>query len=320
MQPLMLPLFAKIKTLNETVWERRATEPAVLAWLQNFASPDPPPAPSQDEAFHALFLLSNLMYFGSRQIRALLRALYRDLYRYPIIEAIRRSHGDTVDSDVIDPLFHDRRSATRFLGMGNPSESGCHLLYYFRQENSLPKDLFIHSHQIFSRNVSTGAATLRDPAVTHYVFIDDFCGSGNQAIEYSKDLVEAIKALRPEAIVSYFALFASSHGLARIRNDASFDAVAAVYELDSSFRCFAADSRYFKTSTDGIDRTFCEDMCRRYGVTLVSPEHSLGYQDSQLLLGFHHNTPDNTLPIIWFDDPPHAAWTPIFRRYPKLEW
>lgn len=30
----------------------------------------------------------------------------------------------------------------------------------------------------------------------------------------------------------------------------------------------------------------------------------------------HHNTPDNTLPIIWFDED-KSMWTPIFRRYNK---
>jgi len=61
-------------------------------------------------------------------------------------------------------------------------------------------------------------------------------------------------------------------------------------------------------------------MCRQYGEKLVGGPHSLGFDDSQLLIGFHHNTPDNTLPIIWFDEPGQASWKPIFRRYPKLEW
>jgi hypothetical protein len=74
---------AKIKTLNETVWERRATDPTITEWLDNFA---PPSVAAPDERAHALFLLSNFMYFGDREIRGLLKALYRDLYRYPIIE------------------------------------------------------------------------------------------------------------------------------------------------------------------------------------------------------------------------------------------
>jgi hypothetical protein len=310
-------LMAKIKTLNETVWERRATEPAIGDWLDNFARPG---SALSDERLHALFLLSNFMYFGDREMRGLLKSLYRDLYRYPIIESIRRANGDTIDSNIIDPLFLAERQATRFLGVGNPSESGCHLLYYFRQENNLPKELFIHTHQIFTRRAERGTVQLRDTAVGRYIFIDDFCGSGKQGSEYSRDLVEDIKSLKPDAFVAYYVLFATTKGIDRVKRDTKFDAACAVCELDSSFKCFATDSRYFRNVAPEIDRDFCENMCRSYGQRMVAADHALGFEDSQLLIGFHHNTPDNTLPIIWYDEPGGVAWKPIFRRYPKLEW
>lgn len=313
----MRSLKTKIKTLNETVWENRATDPAITEWLENFA---PSGTVGSDQQVHALFLLSNFMFFGDREIRGLLKALYRDVYRYPIIEAIRRTHHDTLDSNVIDPLFKTHLHATRFLGVGNPSESGCHLLYYFRQENILPKDLFVHTHQIFTRRGGNGSVELRDTAISRYIFIDDFCGSGKQGSEYSRDLVEDIKKLKPDAFVAYYVLFATAKGISKIKNETKFDAANAIYELDSSFKCFSADSRYFRNPLPEIDRTFCEHMCRLYGEQMVASEHALGYEDSQLLIGFHHNTPDNTLPIIWFDEPGRLSWDPIFRRYPKLEW
>jgi hypothetical protein len=316
MEPLRQALLAKIKTLNETVWERRATQPAIEDWLSNFARSN---SASQSEELHALFLLSNFMYFGSRQIRELLKAVYRDLYRYPIVQSIRRANSDSLDSTVIEPLYKAERNVTRFLGVGNPSESGCHLLYYFRQENGLPKDLFIHTHQLFTR-VGGGTLGLRDPAITRYVFIDDFCGSGKQGTEYSRDLVEDIKRLNPNVAVAYYVLFATAQGMNRIRSETLFDDVRAVYELDTSFKCFSTDSRYFRTKEPEIDSGFCEQMCKHYGEKLVGATHSLGFDNSQLLIGFHHNTPDNTLPIIWFDEPGKTPWNPIFRRYPKLEW
>jgi len=314
---LTLSLMAKIKTLNETVWERKATEPAINEWLENFS---PLTSPGVDERRHALYLLSNFMYFGSRQIRELLKALFRDLYRYPIVEAIRRANEDTVDSRIIDPLFRAEVDATRFLGMGNPSESGCHLLYYFRQENRLAKNGFIHTHEIFARKAGGGARELRDPTVTRYVFIDDFCGSGKQGVQYSRELVEEIKQLNPNAFVGYYAVFGTTQGMNKLRTETVFNEAKAVYELDGSFRCFAAESRYFRGEVDGVDKDECEQTCRKYGGTMVPAPHVLGFDDSQLLIGFHHNTPDNTLPIIWFDEPDGVAWKPIFRRYPKLGW
>jgi hypothetical protein len=156
--------------------------------------------------------------------------------------------------------------------------------------------------------------------VTRYVFIDDFCGSGEQGTEYSRDLVEEIKRLNPRLFVAYYVLFATAQGISKIRTETAFDAARAIYELDSSFKCFSAGSRYFRTPTPEIDPGFCEQMCRTYGARMVVAPHELGFDDSQLLVGFHHNTPDNTLPIIWYDEPGGVPWKPIFRRYPKLGW
>jgi len=316
MEPVMRSLKAKIKTLNETIWENRATDPAITEWLDNFA---PSGAAGPDEALNALFLLSNFMYFGDREIRGLLKALYRDLYRYPILEAVRRTNHDTLDSSLIDSQFAVELQHTRFLGVGNPSESGSHLLYYFRQENNLPKDLFIHTHQVFKRH-GGGSLDLKDITVSRYVFIDDFCGSGKQGSEYSRDLVEDIKRLKPAASVDYYVLFATATGISKIRHDTQFDSARAIYELDASFKCFAPDSRFFRNRVNGVDQAFCEQMSRKYGEKMVAVAHALGYENSQLLIGFHYNTPDNTLPIIWFDEPDRLPWNPIFRRYPKLEW
>ena len=254
------------------------------------------------------------MYFGSRETWALLRALFRDAYRYPIIESIRKSNGDTLDGPFIQGQFANELLATRFLGIGNPAESGTHLLYYFRQENGLPKDLFINPHQIFSRT-SRGVA-LRDPGVKRYVFIDDMCGSGHQAQEYSQEIVSELKRLAPNAHATYYVLFATAQALKTIRATTLFDDVNCIFDLDPSFMCFSDSSRYFQKHDPDVDKSTARQMCLQYGRGLW-PDHPLGYDDCQLLLGFHHNTPDNTLPIIWYDEP-GSTWHAMFRRYPKL--
>ena len=306
-------LVAKIKVLNETIWEDRARGPKLQGWLDNFAD-DKLGVPS--ERLHALHLLSQFMYFGSREMRALLKALYRDLFRYPIIARLRRENGDTTDSSFLKEGFSKELRRTRFLGMGNPSESGCHLLYYFRQENGLPKGLFINSHEIFKRYGQSAPVQVRDPDIDRYVFVDDFCGSGDQARGYSVDLLQDLKTAKPGAHVVYHVLFATATGLEDVRTQTGFDSVECLIELDESFKCFGGSSRYFVKRLKGIDRTFSETTCRNHGGRLY-PFHPLGHRDGQLLIGFHHNTPDNTLPVFWHDEPSGPDWTPIFRRYPK---
>ena len=141
---------------------------------------------------------------------------------------------------------------------------------------------------------------LRNPRVERYVFIDDFCGSGTQGIDYSEDILEELKSINSDIHVSYFVLFATNEGIERVRKDTLFDSVECIYTLDSSFKCFSANSRVFSNTPAGLDKNEIESMCRHYGGQLV-PNHPLGYSDCQLLIGFHHNIPDNTIPIIWVD-------------------
>jgi hypothetical protein len=303
-------LFQKIKTLHETIWERNASRPKIEEWLSNFEG-------NAEEKLAALYLLSNFMYFGSKEIRELLKALYRDIFKYPIIEAIRKANNDTLDADYIQQEFQKELHKTRFLGVGNPSESGCHLLYYFRQENLLPKSLFIHTHEIFSRRGSPPSLAIKDTQINRYVFLDDFCGSGSQAKDYSKDVLEVLKSLNGNAKSAYYMLFATETGLREIRDHTHFDFVDAVFKLDDSYKCFDAQSRYFIQGHRTPDKEFSKNMCLYYGGRLC-PSDPLGYKNGQLLIGFHHNIPDNTLPIIWYDDPGGLPWKPIFRRYPKI--
>src|SRR5258708_650499 len=128
-QEILDELQVKFKTLDETLWERRASWPHMEKWYSQFASSG---NIADDEQVQMLFLASHFMYFGVREIRALLRSLFRDLYQYKAVEEIRKSHNDTLDRNLIRTDFRRMLAKTRFLGVGNPSESGSHLLYYFR--------------------------------------------------------------------------------------------------------------------------------------------------------------------------------------------
>ena len=307
----------KIRLLSDTTWEKRVDQPLVDDWIGQFDSAE---ETEDDERIHALFLLSHFLYFGQMELRCLLRSLYRDMIRTPTLHEIRREFGDTLDRDLIEREYGARRARMRFLAIGNPSESGMHLLYYFRQENGLPKDLFINTHEIFGREVAGGAirATIRDRDVNRYIFIDDLCGSGTQASRYSRDLLGPLKALTSEARVSYLALFATSNGLSAVRRAGCFDTVEAVFEFDESFRSVDSKSRIFSGEEGPFDRLKIRKTCEKYGGRL-SPRDPLGYKNGQLLIGFSHNTPDNTLPIFWGGDEAVAGpWKAVFKRYDKV--
>lgn len=306
-------LVSKIKRLTETTWHGRILEPEINQWVSQFQRGTDDIA--SDEQLHALYLLGNFIYFGQEEIRELLKSLYRDQYRTPAIHAIRRASDDTSDSALLEQKFKSYQEKTRFLGVGNPSESGVHLLYYFRQVNNLPRSLFIHTHQIFDRDSSASVPTMRvrDNDIDTYVFIDDLCGSGTQAEEYSRDIVDPLRKLKEDVKIHYIVLFATTAGLEAIRRLGRYDEVLAIYELDESFSALEPASRLFSHPDTPFDRLQVRKTCQKYGSTLW-PGHPLGYKNGQLLLGFNHNTPDNALPIFWRETP---TWRPIFKRYHK---
>lgn len=301
----------KIELLSRVVWEGRVNDSNLTAWLSNFNGEV---LPAETERLYAMFLLSQFMYFGSKQMRELLKSLYRDHYKYPVIEKLRKDNSNITDLDFLQQAFRSHLLKTRFLGVGNPSESGCHLLYYYRQENQLPKDFFPSNSEIIRDTESGGAR--RSPA-KHYVFIDDFCGSGNTAIDCSRTLVEALKKADATAQVDYHAIFGCKDGMAKVRQESDFDNAVEVVELDNSFACFSEESRYFLNCEKSFDRAQAEKLCSHYGARLW-PDCPLGYDNCQLLLSFHHNTPDNTLPLFWGSHTGAGAWQPIFPRYPKI--
>lgn len=309
-------LFNKLKLLNETLWESKTTKRKIEKWLENF---------KEEEKLSALFLLSEFIYFNKIQINTLLVSIFRDYFKYDQIQDIRKNNHNTLDQKIIETQFKNKLSQTRFVSLGNPSESSAHLLYDFRKVNKLAKSLFIHESEIKELKKD----------IKNFVFIDDIAGSGSQAINYSEKFSTKIKEKFPKCKISYYLLLATKTGKQNIKEKGKFDFVDSVLELDNSYKCFHNYSRIFG-STSSYNKKFIENFCAKYGKKLYSSiikrgnphlnqealensaePHKLGFKDGQLLLGFNHNTPDNCLPIFWYDED-MIDWYPIFKRHNKV--
>ena len=311
-------LIRRVKTLSERLWEGNGQEPDIRAWLSNF---DGRHARTPEiEHLHALHLLSSVSYFGLREMRVLLKALFRDKFRYPIVQQIRQDLGGARDENEIHRQFAAELAATRFIGMGNPAESGTHLLYYFRQENQLSRALFVHQHELLTSAVTDPSVDFADPNLKRVVFIDDLCGSGEQSVLYSKTLLRDLKhvaSLKGRSIqFQYLVVFGMASGLAVAARDSDFDVIDAVCELDGTYLTYGPDSRVFRRPPNGIDKVVSQQFATGYGAELV-PRWPLGYANGQLLLAFHHNVPDNSLPILWYEEG-DKPWVAAFRRHLKI--
>lgn len=311
-------LRVRITVLNERVWENRNQWPQVEAWLANFdgrAGFDP-----EVEQLHALFLLSQFLFIGSAETRVLLQSVYRDLFLIPLIQEVRASLDGSRDPIIVETAVNEALAKTRFLGVGNPSESGVHLLYYFRQENSLPKSLFLDSAAVFTSTLGEDDKinrALANPDIERYLFVDDICGSGDTAAKYSDGIVTELLALKPDAKLHYLAMFATHQGIEKVRSTKFGANSAAVFELDASYSCLSDRARILLDAPAHIDAATLESVAMSYGA-LLRPGFPGGWGNNQLLLGFQHNTPDNTLPIMWAEGDANLPWTPAFKRYAKL--
>jgi hypothetical protein len=308
----------RLRILVTQAWDDEVRWSDITAWAHNFSGTV---VPRDEEELHALFALSRFMYFSRKLTREMLKSLYRDHFEAPTMQRIRRNFKGTRDTSVLRKQYSDQLAATRFVGLGNPAESGAHLLYVFRQVNYLPKDYFADLLSAFASQPSRTRAgeieyKIRDASVDRIVFFDDIIGSGTQARQYLSEEIKRIRAGDPNFELSFLALFATTEGLERLNAPELFDGRAScLFELDSSFRVFGADARYFSDSPTWFNAANFQVMARRYGAGL-QPRWPMGYKDGQLLLAFAHNTPDNTLPIFW-DQGSRTKWHPVFPRFDK---
>jgi hypothetical protein len=307
---------AKLRLLIEQVWHGEILWADIEAWVSNF---DGQVCDEGDEQLYGLYALSRFMYFGRQLVREMLKSLYRDHFESPMLQRIRRNYHGTSDSKLIRKIYAQELSGTRFVGVGNPAESGAHLLYYFRQVNHLAKDLFVDLTGAFTPILESRVIQYlpRDSSVSRYVFFDDLVGSGTQAKFYLENHLREIRAANKGLELRFMSLFATTKGLEQINKKELFDGHAmCLFELDDTYKAFSANARYFSNPPSWFARKTLFDIVKGYGEKLW-PAHPLGYQDGQLLLGFAHNTPDNAPPIFW-DEGNKLPWSPIFIRYDKI--
>ena len=203
----------------------------------------------------------------------------------------------------IKNIFHHNLDKVKFFPLGeSPSSSGGMYLYEFRKELGLSEDNFPYSP--FNENLNHADAI---------VFFDDIIGSGNQAMLFAKNKLQHI-----EIDTYYFSIFAYKDGLDEVRNSKYFKNVICEHVFSDEERAFHDISYVFKN--DEI-RSRLKALCEKYG-KLLYPEHSLGYDNSQSLLVFPHNTPNNTLPIFWASENNEKVtavrWNPIWERKKKI--
>ena len=281
-----------IKTAQVS-WEQQISQSDISDWLSNFRGE----ALGSETAERnlALWLLSSFVYFSIRDVRAFCKYIYNEFVHKKLVEY--KEKGILQELSLQKQIEHILE-ATVFLAIGNDSESGSNVLYYFRQVNKLKKEVFEKKLNVPYENL---------------VFVDDVSISGIQAMNYISQIQESMIWEN-----SYYLVFLASKTAIDELTPISVTTICA-NQIDEREKCFSEDSYVF---TPGDRHTFlpiAAKMCNYYGeiITKGHPEadgYPLGFDQAQCLFCFFYNTPDNTLPIFWCRG---SEWKPIFTRYEK---
>ena len=118
---------------------------------------------------------------------------------------------------------------TKFVALGGPSESGTHILYQFRQENNLPTDAFPNLGELVTGPLNSTSTQWVNSGVDRVIFIDDFCGTGQQVGEQGGETVPLLRRaasnVGTELDIWYLTLLATKRGIETVEGTNLFQHV-----------------------------------------------------------------------------------------------
>jgi len=312
----------KIKYLKEWIWGNDITSNNINQWIENFKGLYDHDL--EREQINARYLLSQFMYFSQREIRLLLVAVYRDLYYKPLISTIRNA-DKSISLNNLQSVMNKKLKSTRFLGVGNSSESSCLLLYYFRQMNEIPIEYFMDNCEIFTYDESGNICGLKKDEngneIEYYIFLDDISATGRQAKKHFNNIhYEKILTFNPNAKIYYYTLFRTVDAYNFLEEHIPEITTKTIFELDNTYKTYGEESRHFIQNDNFPDlhtqeKEYNKGVCKKYMESKVEKYELCGFLDSQLMLSFFYNTPNNTLPIFWVNK--GTEWQALFKRFSK---
>jgi hypothetical protein len=271
------------------LWDDRIVRPMIDRWLTNF---DGKAFSTEKEHLVALYLLSKFVFLSLEEIRYLCQLMYRQ-YMHRRLAQLTPHHD-------LRALQEQIVNRTRFYPAGQSSESGEVIGYYFRQANALGLNSFIDSKSEHPHE-----------RLESLCLVDDVSLTGDEADRYSG----IVKDINYDHLL-LLVMVSTEQAMGRLSSK-GVSVVAPIVLKDDEIK-LGNRSPTIMDLGDDIGDAFTEVEFRQflnvYG-ELACPGRPLGYGGLALLLGFPHNVPDNTIPIIWATE----SWIPISLRYPKVE-
>lgn len=291
------------------------------------------------------FIQNELVFLSDREIQHALSLAYPDLVRPDLIRraAAERAVEPWRITTVLESLeFRVLQRRTMFLGLAD----GARLDQFRRANQALVHDQFCVTAEPppriakgLCKDLAQSLEALGSDAEAtfcHFVLVDDFTGSGFTALRQDDDGNWSGKLFHVKNALDQLV----KDGIAAAHYTVDVVVYTASAKAESALREQLANAgfRNWKLSVVQIipnshlvatDSEFA-DLCRAHHDPIVddkikadaaSPTAALGFRDSRLPLVLSHNTPNNSVGVLWentVDDPKSTKkFSPLFPRHER---
>lgn len=306
---------------------------SLARWLSQFDSP-------AERRRLISFLRHELIFISSQEMTQAIACVYPDFIKRDLILRVAHELGISpysVRTVVGSDAFRTLRRKTLYLGLSD----GARLDRLRRSSPELSHEQFWLSPELGSHAVETMKEKLADaiddqqllgePQFRHVVFVDDFYGSGTSLLHKKRGvwggklgrarahLNDDLRGgedplLEENAEVTVVIYVASQQAEEHIQT--------AMALFEPSWRLKVIQRLPLEVACDEPDMVA---VCEGFFDPVLVDKHKkvptpLGYGDAALPLVLHHNTPNNSLSILWADSTDREGSLDrhaLFRRYER---
>lgn len=288
-----------IDLINTGIWSGIHVQ-RLRQWLSNFKT--------EQEKYFAACILDNLIYRSEDQTIALLKQLFQrtlpDLTRLNVspVGAIYDWEERLKKLPTSYPVNPEIRLVAATKRQDPPTKSAHQIARLIKRFLYIDERWIINSWEVIEnirRNIKI------------FIFIDDFLGTGAQFEELIND--EQLNHVLSEAYFAYLPLTAHVQGIKYLKRTFPRLHVSATEVLDETHGVFHTKSACFKDGINSpqIAKEFYYNLLDKYKITIPGPIRR-GFGHFELAYIFQHAAPDNSLPILWWNDP--GRWHSLFDR------
>lgn len=233
----------------------------------------------------AVRIIENLDILGSSQVRTSLEVAHTKLLR-------RMGEKGS-------PL---KGNNTLFAAIGSSAKSGALIAYHYRVSAEIPEDDFVSNEEEEQLNLSK---------IENIVLVDDVIGTGKTIAKEVTRLAEQVYSLSQSRNIFILTVAGYEDGVQHVIEETGASVVCAL-EYSSIDTVSNMDAAFYGGLTMA-ERNADLQRIKRYCRSISRSE--LGFGAVGGLLVFDHNTPNTTLPIIWYNG---KGWLPLFPRSTRI--